>query len=117
MQTHYQLPDRQYNNTVHEYTADTRLLPYYDVRQWNGSAAPAIASETDIADALLKRDMSAVTGESARSPLNALRLLRNKWVVATGTLSVKKEDDSTEAWSSAVSSDAAADPITGSDPA
>src|SRR5678816_971972 len=26
------------------------------------------------ADALLKRDMSAVTGESARSPLNALRI-------------------------------------------
>src|SRR6266849_4014368 len=44
------------------------------------------------ADALLKRDMSAVTGESARSPLNALRWLRNKWTIVTGTLTVYKED-------------------------
>jgi hypothetical protein len=69
------------------------------------------------ADALLKRDMSAVSGESARSPLNALRLLRNKWSVAAGTLTVTKEDDTASAWTSTVSSDAAANPITGSDPA
>lgn len=69
-----------------------------------------------IADALLKRDMSAVSGEAARSMLNALRFLRNRWAVATGTLTVYKEDDSTSAWTAAVSDSASADPITGSDP-
>lgn len=68
------------------------------------------------ADALLKRDWTSVTGEAARSCLNAFRFLRNKWTVSGGTLSVKKEDDSTEAWAAAVSSDAAAEPIIGSDP-
>lgn len=76
----------------------------------------AIPTAIENADALLKRDMSAVTGEAARSPLNALRFLRNAWTVIAGVLSVKKEDDSTEAWASTVSSDAAADPITGSNP-
>jgi len=81
--------------------------------------AAAIASDvgTELADALLKRDMSAVSGESARSPLNALRLLRNKWDNASGTLTVKKEDDSTTAWTATLSTDAAAEPIIGSDPA
>lgn len=69
-----------------------------------------------IADALLKRDMSAVSGEAARSVLNAMRFLRNRWAVAAGTLTVYKEDDSTSAWTAAVSDSASADPITGSDP-
>jgi hypothetical protein len=71
---------------------------------------------TDYADALLKRDMSAVTGEASRSPLNALRFLRNKWGVAGTTLTVTKEDDATTAWSATVTLDGAASPITGSDP-
>jgi len=69
------------------------------------------------ADALLNRDMSAVSDTTARSPLNALRLLRNKWSVAGSTMTVTKEDDTTSAWTSTVSSDAAADPVIGSDPA
>jgi hypothetical protein len=72
---------------------------------------------TQIADTLLKRDMSAVTGESARSPLNALRFLRNKWSLSGTTLTVTKEDDSTQAWTATVTASAGADPITGSDPA
>jgi hypothetical protein len=72
---------------------------------------------TDVADAILTRDMSAVTGEAARSPLNALRLLRNKWSVSAGTLTVYAEDDATPAWTAAIDSDAAANPIIGSDPA
>jgi len=67
-------------------------------------------------DDLLKRDMSDVSGESARSPLNALRWLRNKWTVAGTTLSVKKEDDSTEAWNSQVAGSSTANPIISSDP-
>jgi hypothetical protein len=71
----------------------------------------------EIADALLNRDMSAVSDTTARSPLNALRLLRNKYSISGTTLTVTKEDDSTAAWTSALTTDAAADPVTGSDPA
>lgn len=70
-----------------------------------------------IADAHLKRDMSAVSGEAARSPLNALRRIRNKWAIAGTTLTVKKEDDTTDAWQSTLTPTAGADPITGEDPA
>jgi hypothetical protein len=75
------------------------------------------ADHTLIADALLKRDMSAVTGEAARSPLNSFRFLRNKWSLAASTLTVTKEDDITTAWTAAISTDAAAVPVIGSDPA
>lgn len=69
-----------------------------------------------IADALLNRDMSAVSDTNARSPLNALRFLRNKYSVVGTTLTVTKEDDSTTAWTASLTVDATADPITGSDP-
>lgn len=71
----------------------------------------------EIADAVLKRDMSAVSGESSRSLLNALRFLRNKWTISAGTLTVYKEDDSTSAWTGSVTGTAGADPITTVDPA
>jgi hypothetical protein len=86
----------------------------------NVSVTPRFVSTwplNNIADAYLDRDMSVGTDSNARSPRNALRFLRNKWTLIAGTLSVKKEDDSTEAWNSAMTSDAAAVPITGSDPA
>lgn len=87
----------------------------------NLPAAPAavgdIPTATENADAILKRDWTAVTGEAARSLLNALRFLRNKWSVSGGTLTVTKEDDVTSAWTAAISTDAAAVPIIGSDPA
>lgn len=67
-------------------------------------------------DPVWTRDMSAISGEAARSPLNAIRGLRNKWDIAAGTLTVKKENDSTTAWTGTVSQ-AAGDPITGVDPA
>lgn len=72
---------------------------------------------TNIADAILKRDWTAVTGEASRSLLNSLRFLRNKWSVSGSTLTVTKEDDATTAWTATLNTDAAADPITGSDPA
>jgi hypothetical protein len=84
-------------------------------------AAPAavgdIPTATQNADALLKRDMSAVTEGSGRTPLQALRFLRNKWSIAGGTLTVTKEDDSTSSWTAAVAGTAGADPITSVDPA
>jgi hypothetical protein len=68
------------------------------------------------ADALLNRDMSAVSDTNARSPLNALRFLRNKWSISGTTLTVTKEDDSTSAWTGTVTSSESANPITGNDP-
>jgi hypothetical protein len=74
------------------------------------------AERISIADALLARDWTAVTGEAARSVLNALRFLRNKFAVSGTTLTIYKEDDVTTAWTATVATDAAADPVTGSDP-
>lgn len=85
-------------------------------------AAKTAAQVSDIptaiqnADALLKRDMSAVTGEAARSPLNALRFLRNKWTLVSTLLTVTKEDDTTTAWTATVGTTAGADPVTSTDP-
>lgn len=76
----------------------------------------ASAEFNTIADAVLKRDMSAVTGAAARSPLNALRFLRNRWSVSGGTLTVRAEDDSTTAWTASVTESGSANPITGVDP-
>ena len=74
------------------------------------------ASLNDIADAILKRDWTSVSGEASRSLLNAARFLRNKWTIIEGILSVKKEDDSTEAWASQLTTSSGANPVTGSDP-
>ncbi len=70
----------------------------------------------NIADAVLKRDMSAVTGEATRSPLNAFRALRNKFAFPLGTYTVYKEDDATEAWTATPTTDPAAIPVTGITP-
>lgn len=75
-----------------------------------------VPTATENADTLLKRDMSAVTGESARSPLNALRALRNKVSISGGTVTVTKEDDTTSAWTAVATTSPSADPITSIDP-
>ena len=79
------------------------------------TTAPPTATEN--ADALLNRDMSAVSDTNARSPLNALRFIRNKWSTSGTTLTVCKENDVDAAWTATVSTNAAADPIVGNDPA
>ena len=76
----------------------------------------AVPTATDNADALLNRDMAAVSDTNARSPLNALRFLRNKFSSSAGVLTVTKENDSTTAWTATLTSDAAAEPIVGIDP-
>jgi len=77
----------------------------------------ALPTATENADALLNRDMSAVSDTTARSPLNAFRFLRNKYSITGTTLTVTKEDDTTSAWTSELTTSASADPVTGSDPA
>lgn len=73
-------------------------------------AAPTAAEN---AEALLVHDMSAVVGEAARSPLNALRFLRNGFSIAGTTLTVLKEDDATPAYTRDLTTNAAAVPIVG----
>lgn len=86
----------------------------------NLPAAPAAVSDIPTAvanaDALLGRNIAG--GSSAgRTVKQALRFLRNKWTIAAGTLTVFQEDDSTSDWTATVSTDAAAVPIVGNDPA
>lgn len=75
---------------------------------------------TSVADALLDRDMStgADSGSTTvRTVRNALRFLRNKWSISGTTMTVCKEDDTTTAWTSTLSTTAGANPVTTSDPA
>lgn len=72
-----------------------------------------------VADALLDRDMS--VGVDSGSPTvrtvrQALRFLRNKWGIAAGTLTVRKEDDATASWTAAVTQ-SAGNPVSEVDPA
>jgi len=74
---------------------------------------------TSVADALLDRDMSTGTDSgspSVRTVRQALRFLRNKWAIAAGTLTVRKEDDTTASWTATVTT-TAGDPVSTVDPA
>jgi hypothetical protein len=69
------------------------------------------ADLNQIADAILKRDFSLLSGEAAYCLLNAVRMLRNAWTTTGGTLTVKKEDGTTNAWTRSLATDPAAQPI------
>lgn len=71
---------------------------------------------TSIADALLDRDLGAGADTVSRSVRNALRVLRNKFSISGTTVTYTKEDDATTAFTAALTTDAAAIPITASDP-
>ena len=83
---------------------------------FNFDAHFAIQSASLIPDQILKRDWALVTGEAARSILNALRPLRNRFVLTPTVYSVKKEDDTTEAWNATVSTSSSAAVVTAIDP-
>ena len=86
----------------------------------NLPASPAatgdIPTANENADALLARNIAGGSS-SGRTVTQALCFLRNKWTVAAGTLTVYGTDDSTTSWTATVSTDAAALPVTGNDPA
>ncbi len=69
-----------------------------------------------IADANLNRDMSAVVVTNTRSPINALRVLRNKTDIAATLLTVYDETDATPVWTAALTLNSSAVPVTGVDP-
>lgn len=73
-----------------------------------------------IADAILARDLGSGSGTGTlneRTVRSALRILRNRYDVAGTALTVYKEDDSTTAWTSTLSTNPGAEPVTGSNPA
>lgn len=77
------------------------------------------AERAAVADALLDRDMSAGVDSGSttvRTMRQALRFLRNKWTIAAGTLTVKKEDDTATSWTGTVTT-TAGDPASQIDPA
>lgn len=92
---------------------DTAGCPLVTVLDGSIAAATfASDSFTAIADGVWKRDFSAITGESARSVLNALRKLMNKVNVSGSTLNIYKENDTTIAWSQTITTTSGAAPIT-----
>lgn len=72
---------------------------------------------TEIVLGLLKYDFTGITGEAQRSLLNAARSLVNKIAMVDNTLTIYKEDDSTPAFTAAVTGDANVSPIVAIDPA
>ena len=83
-------------------------------------ATPPASGLNDIADAILDRNMGSGTDSGSatvRTVRQALRPMRNKWSISTGTLTVYKEDDSTASWSSTLTTDGNAEAVTSSDPA
>ena len=84
--------------------------------------APVTTTAADriaVADALLDRDMSTGVDSGSptvRTPRQALRFNRNKWSIASGTLTVTKEDDATPSWTATVTQ-TAGNPVSTIDPA
>ena len=74
---------------------------------------PPTAAE--IADKILGRQLSGGT-DGVRTVADALRTLRNKVVITNGVVTVYAEDDTTVAWTGALTTDAGALPITSVDP-
>jgi hypothetical protein len=82
----------------------------------NSSATGAAPTAIQVADAVLNRKLDS-TGNGTdttdeRTVRSAMRAMRNKVSVGTGTMTVYKEDDTTTAWSGTVSntSDVTVDP-------
>lgn len=78
----------------------------------------ALPTATSNADALLARDIGSGTNAGSaqeRTVRAALRFLRNKFTISGSTLTVRCEDDSTMAWTAAVTT-TAGNPVTQIDP-
>jgi hypothetical protein len=80
------------------------------------ASAVAADATAEIADRVLGRTIAG-GADGGRTVTDALRILRNKFTASGTTLTVYAENDTTVAWTSVLSTDAGATPITGSDPA
>jgi hypothetical protein len=77
-------------------------------------AALTIPTTAQIADKILGRNLAG-SSDGGRMVKDALRSLRNKTSISGGTLTVCEEDDSTPAWTAAVTT-TAGDPLSAIDP-
>jgi hypothetical protein len=108
-----------------DHTCDTLVIKAVNS---GGTAKPTVlviypqtAGDANLfADDVLARDIGSGSNAGTlneRTVRSALRLLRNKSDVSAGTLTARKEDDSTSAWTAAVTTNAGANPIVSIDPA
>ncbi len=104
------------NNDKTGYSLTSAYDPAKTAAQAGDAMSLTAGERNSTADALLNRDMAAGADSGGRTARNALRFLRNKFSITGGTLTVCKEDDATAAWTSSLTTDNAADPITASDP-
>jgi hypothetical protein len=98
--------------------ASVTLTPEYDAAKNAMQAGASVVLDPiqvlQIADEILVRDWTQVSGEADESMLNALRSLRNRWELSLdGTLTVYQEDGSTVAWTRSVQTDPTAAPVIG----
>ena len=98
------------NRSTQAIEAKTDLIPA------SPAAVGDIPTAVENADALLGRNVSGGSS-TGRTVKQAFHFIRNRWVVAAGTLTVYDTDDSTSSWTAAVTGTAGADPVTGTDPA
>ena len=111
---------------------DTTFLPVFEDFQvmlgttfdalYGSSGLPVAPTAIEIADAVLTRDMALARSSysfsaSDRNLLQAISFLRNKWSISGATLNVTTENDTTTAWTAALSTTSGANPVTGTDPA
>mgnify|MGYP001583982489 CR=1 FL=1 len=79
------------------------------------SAAFAVSGIQQISN-MLATDMSSISATvAARSPINAMRILRNR-VTTSGFVTVYAENDSTAVWTGTITTNASGDPIVEMDP-
>lgn len=89
-----------------------------DMRQIDGQQTNASSAgfTNAVADTMLTRDWTLVSGEAQRSALNAFRTLRNR-VTTSGFITTYKEDNVTAAWTGSLAFDINAQPIVDMTPA
>lgn len=92
----------------------TDALDAYDPPT-NAEMVAAIPTAVANADALLGRNIAGGSS-TGRTVKQALSKLRNKWAISAGTLTVYDTDDATPLYTETLTSDAAGEPITASDP-
>lgn len=80
-----------------------------------GASEFAQDAAQEIADEVLNRNLAGGGSGNTRNVRNALRSLRNRAAIAAGTLTVYQEDDTTSAWTAAVTT-TAGDPLSEVDP-
>ena len=86
----------------------------------SGCAPAHLLVDLGVAQGILNADLGVGTDSGSatvRTVRQALRMLRNKWTISAGTLTVYKENDSTTSWTASLGTTEGADPVTSSDPA